>query len=381
MLAFTGLVFVLVALSYAEGTAAIPETGGAETFTRRAFNDLVGFVTGWALFLDYLIVIALSALFLPHYVGAALERRRAARLAVGHRRRASARSPRSAASGSRAARGCTGPALVVALLDLAVQALIVVLGLALVFSPETLTRRARRSHPGQDWLDDLLFAIPLGFLAYTGLETVANLAEEAREPGRTLPRSLFSAIGLVVVLTVLVATVGVTRVPGRRTAPPSSATDWLEAPLVGIVTAFDGELPPGCRRRPPRRRRALRRAASSLMAVTTSISGCARLAHSMGDARDAAARDRAARAADARLARGDRRDHVVAIAIVLIAAAARRRGEVPREHLLVRRPPRVHARPARRDPAAASASPTCRGRSAPGPDIRLARRRRAARRR
>src|SRR5512145_3307638 len=73
VLGATGLLFLLVALSYAEGTAAIPETGGAETFTRRAFNDLVGFVTGWALFLDYLIVIALSALFVPHYVGAALE--------------------------------------------------------------------------------------------------------------------------------------------------------------------------------------------------------------------------------------------------------------------------------------------------------------------
>src|SRR6478672_10311769 len=72
VLAMTGLVFCLVALSYAEGTAAMPETGGAATFTRRAYNDLVGFVTGWALFLDYLIVIALSALFLPHYVGAAL---------------------------------------------------------------------------------------------------------------------------------------------------------------------------------------------------------------------------------------------------------------------------------------------------------------------
>jgi len=50
----------------------MPETGGAETFTRRAFNDLIGFVTGWALFLDYLIVIALSALFLPHYLGHAI---------------------------------------------------------------------------------------------------------------------------------------------------------------------------------------------------------------------------------------------------------------------------------------------------------------------
>src|ERR671936_1009899 len=67
-----GALFVLVSLSYAEGTAAIPETGGAATFVRRAFNDLVGFLTGWALFLDYLIVIALSALFLPHYLSGAL---------------------------------------------------------------------------------------------------------------------------------------------------------------------------------------------------------------------------------------------------------------------------------------------------------------------
>ena len=67
-----GVFFLIVALSYAEGTAAIPETGGAATFVRRAFNDLLGFLTGWVLFLDYLIVIALSTLFLPHYLGTAL---------------------------------------------------------------------------------------------------------------------------------------------------------------------------------------------------------------------------------------------------------------------------------------------------------------------
>src|SRR3954452_829627 len=67
-----GALFLLVSLSYAEGTASIPETGGAATFTRIAFNDLVGFATGWVLFLDYLIVIALSALFMPHYLGSAL---------------------------------------------------------------------------------------------------------------------------------------------------------------------------------------------------------------------------------------------------------------------------------------------------------------------
>src|SRR5256714_1301239 len=73
ILLVVGVLFLVVSLSYAEGTAAIPETGGAATFVRRAFNDLAGFLTGWALFLDYLIVIALSALFLPHYLAAAFQ--------------------------------------------------------------------------------------------------------------------------------------------------------------------------------------------------------------------------------------------------------------------------------------------------------------------
>jgi len=72
VLLVTGVLFFVVALSYAEGTAAIPEAGGATTLVRRAFNDVFGFLTGWALFLDYLIVIALSMIFLPHYLGGAL---------------------------------------------------------------------------------------------------------------------------------------------------------------------------------------------------------------------------------------------------------------------------------------------------------------------
>lgn len=279
VLAVTGVVFVLVALSYAEGTAAIPETGGAETFTRRAFNDLVGFVTGWALFLDYLIVIALSALFLPHYVGAALE-------ADALRGR-----PWDVVAAV-AAIGVIGtvrlvrrtrlhrPALAVALLDLVVQAMIVVLGLALVLSPSALVEGLSLA-PGQDWLDDLLFAIPLGFLAYTGLETVANLAEEAREPGRTLPRSLFSAIGLVVILSVLVAVVGVSAFPAGADGTSELGSTWLEAPLVGIVTAFSEELPASLVE-VVRVAVGLSSALILLMAITTSISGCARLAHSMG---------------------------------------------------------------------------------------------------
>ena len=69
VLLLVGLLFLLVALSYAEGTAALPETGGAATFVRRAFNDQLGFLTGWVLLLDYVIVIALAAFFVPHTWG------------------------------------------------------------------------------------------------------------------------------------------------------------------------------------------------------------------------------------------------------------------------------------------------------------------------
>src|SRR5213082_3483364 len=72
VLGVVGVLFLVVTLSYAEGTTTIGETGGAATFVRVAFNDFAGFLTGWALFLDYLIVIALSALFIPHYLGLAV---------------------------------------------------------------------------------------------------------------------------------------------------------------------------------------------------------------------------------------------------------------------------------------------------------------------
>ena len=143
-------------------------------------------------------------------------------------------------------------------------------------------------------------------LAYTGLETVANLAEEAREPGRTLPRSLFSAIGLVVLLTVLVATVGMSAFPADD-GSTALGDEWLEAPIVGIVTAFE-EAAARARRRPaPDRRRPLRRPDPLRRRDDVDV----RL-HAPrpldGRARHAAARVRPARAAHARLPGGDRRD-------------------------------------------------------------------------
>jgi basic amino acid/polyamine antiporter, APA family len=239
VLLVAGAVFVLVSLSYAEGTSAIPEAGGAATFVRRAFNDLAGFATGWVLFLDFLIVMALSALFAPHYLAAAfgIESLRESPwdTIVGCALVAIVAGVRIA----RRTRLHLG-SLAIALLDLLVQGVLVLLGLAFLLSPDVL-REGLGFASGQEW-SDLAYALPLAMLAYTGLETVANLAEEATEPGRTLPRSLFSAIGLVVIVTVLIGAIGLSAYPvsGGET---DLGDEWLEAPLVGIAAAFDGSLP------------------------------------------------------------------------------------------------------------------------------------------
>ncbi len=278
VLLLTGALFFVVSLSYAEGTAALPETGGAATFVRRAFNDLAGFITGWALFLDFLIVIALSALFVPHYLGAALS---APTLRQSPWDAIIGCSVIVVIAGVRLARRTRlhAGSLAVAVLDLVVQGVLVVLGLAFLLSPHTLTAGFGFAS-GQHW-SDLAFALPLAMLAYTGLETAANLAEEAREPGRTLPRSLFSAIGLVVVVTVAIAAIGLSAYPATDGSTELGGK-WLEAPLVGIAAAFDGSLPGPVVD-------ALRVAVGIsgililVAAATTSMSGITRLTHSLAE--------------------------------------------------------------------------------------------------
>jgi len=270
-----GVLFLIVSLSYAEGTTTIRETGGAATFVRIAFNDLWGFITGWVLFLDYLIVIALSALFLPHYVAGAFFTKihRPWDVVVGcgviagigvvrliHRTR------------------LHSWALIVALVDLVTQLLLVGLGMAVLFSPDAFT--AGTSLGTTPTWHSIAFALPLAMLAYTGLETVANLAEETRRPGRDLPRSLFSAIGLVVLLYGAIAVVGLSAFPAEHGTLLGS--NWLRAPLVGIASQIRDQVPDviGV---PLQVFVGMSGALILLTAATTSISGFGRLAYSLGE--------------------------------------------------------------------------------------------------
>ena len=276
VLLIVGVLFLIVSFSYAEGTAALPETGGAATFVRRAVNDLAGFLTGWALFLDYLIVISLSALFLPHYLSgavgiSALDRKpwdvvvavcvivivAAVRLV---------RRP-----------SLYGVGIIVPALDLLTQLLLVVLGFVFLVSPHALTEGTHLgTHP--TW-GAIAFALPLAMLAFTGLETVANLAEEARTPGVDLPRSVFGAIATVVTIYVAIAVVAVSAFPGPDT---QLGTRWIRAPLLGVADSLKGELP-WLFGDALRVYVGITGALILLAAVTTSISGFTRLAYSLGE--------------------------------------------------------------------------------------------------
>jgi APA family basic amino acid/polyamine antiporter len=273
-----GILFLVISLSYAEGTAAIPETGGAATFVRKAFNDLAGFMTGWVLFLDYLIVIALSALFLPHYLAGAFQidalRRGPWDVVVGV----------CAIVGVGLVRLVRRPGfytigIFVAALDVLTQLLLLGLGFVLLAKPNALTHGLDiGSSP--TW-HSLLFALPLAMLAYTGLETVANMAEEARSPGVDLPKSVFSAVAVVVLVYVAIAYVGLSAFPVEH-GQTQLGNRWLKAPLIGISEALHGHLGSGVVAA-VRGFVGVSGALILLASVATAVSGFGRLAYSLGE--------------------------------------------------------------------------------------------------
>ena len=278
VLGVVGVLFLVVTLSYAEGTTMIGESGGAATFVRVAFNDLAGFITGWALFLDYLIVIALSALFFPHYLG----------LAIGVH--SIAQHPGDVIVGCIVIAAIAvvrllkrtrlySFSLAVPLLDLVTQLLLVVLGFAFLFSPSALT--SGLSVGTQPSWYQIAFALPLALLAYTGLETVANLAEETRQPGRDLPRSLFLGIGAVVVVTVLIALVALSAFPAPN-GTTELGTTWQRAPIMGVVYALGPHVAFWVER-VLRVYVGLTGALILLVAAATSNSGFGRLAYSLAE--------------------------------------------------------------------------------------------------
>ena len=233
-----GVIFAATAATYAEGTVRFPEAGGSSSFARHAFNELVSFGAAWAQMLNYIITIAISAFFVPHYLS----------IFWGPLRE----NPWDIVGGAvvilllvtlnivgiqESARVNIGLALV----DFATQVLLVLLGFALIFSPHVLSSNI---HWGvaPTW-SQFFLAIPVAMIAYTGIETVSNLAEEARDPVKNIPQAIkFVAVAVFVIYFTLpwiaLSALPVTKTPDGHyetllgVGPPKG---FSNDPVLGLV--------------------------------------------------------------------------------------------------------------------------------------------------
>ena len=233
-----GIIFAATAATYAEGTVRYPEAGGSSSFARHAFNELVSFGAAWAQMLVYIVTVATSAFFVPHYLSVFWEPLR--------------ENPADIVGGAivivvLVALNIVGVqeaaklSVTLAVIDFATQVLLVILGFVLVFSPEVI---ADNIHWGvaPTW-SQFAIAIPVAMLAYTGVETVSNLAEEARDPARTVPAAYKWVAGAVFAIYFTLPLVALSAMPvemidGELTtllALPPEEGGYANDPILGVV--------------------------------------------------------------------------------------------------------------------------------------------------
>src|SRR3954463_11743794 len=210
----TGFFFLCTAASYAEATTMYPEAGGSSSFARRAFNEFWSFFAAWAQMLTYVATIATSAFFVPHYLGGLFWDE------LSH-------SPGDViftviviailgAINIVGVKESTGVNVLLAVVDFLTQLLLVLIGVFLVFDPQVLVDNV---HLGvaPEWTDFVL-AIPIGMLAYTGIETVSNMSEEAKDEATTIPAAIARVRLAVFAIYFTLPAVALSALPVHKTA-------------------------------------------------------------------------------------------------------------------------------------------------------------------
>jgi basic amino acid/polyamine antiporter, APA family len=234
-----GLMFVLTTLSYVEGGAMFRERGGSSSFARHAFNELIAFVAGWAILIDYLIVAALAALSVPHYLQPV-----ASDLSTGWREIAVAVAVIAAACGLNVlnvtGRGRERTLSVLALADIALQLAVIVVGVLAVLHPDRLTDQIHLfTDPSAE---DIVYASVIAMLAYAGIEAASDLAPDIDVHPRDLKRivSLGAvAVPLVYAGMAAIALMAVPVVAGPQGPETALGGEFVQAPVLGVVSAYD----------------------------------------------------------------------------------------------------------------------------------------------
>ncbi len=228
-----GVFFQLTAMTYAEGASLHPERGGSAVFARYAFNELISFVAGWAIVLDYTILVAVTALTVPSYLAAFWAPLGRGGLRIGVALAVIAFVALDNLTGVSVRR--LRRRIVVTAADLGLQAAIIVLGLILVFHPHRLTQSI---HLGSaPTASNLAFALPIAVIAFTGLEAAASLAGEVSATVSEIRRLVGGGAALIVLIYVGIALVGVAALPVHH-GISDLGVHHLNAPVLGVVEAF-----------------------------------------------------------------------------------------------------------------------------------------------
>jgi APA family basic amino acid/polyamine antiporter len=231
-LGVAGILFIFTALTYAEGTAALPEAGGSASFTRHAFGDTAGFTAGWALMLSYIVTISISAFTIPPYLGFFWEPFKT-----------------SPVIGTFTSIGIVFFLMLInvigvretsfinisaTVIDILTQISLVVIGFVLLFNPTVLFHRIVDNWPT---IDNLVIGIALATIAYTGIETMSQMAEETKRPETNVPRALVMMIVAVLVIFAGISLVSLSAMPVEELA-----SEWARDPVAGIANYLPLEI-------------------------------------------------------------------------------------------------------------------------------------------
>jgi len=232
-LALAGIAFFCTTLTYAEMASALPEAGGSASFARHAFNDLVSFIAGWALLLDYIVTIAISVFSIGPYLsyffpvlkmGMANVTFSVAVLAV------------LLVLNIIGIKESTRVSLLLCVFDMATQATIILIGAFFLLNLPYLFHHMRIGVAGVDWSPtwpQFWKGVSMAMVAYIGIESIAQLGGEARNASRSVPRAHMLTMAALFVMYFGISAVALSAIP-----PKVLATQYLEDPLAGIAAAM-----------------------------------------------------------------------------------------------------------------------------------------------
>jgi basic amino acid/polyamine antiporter, APA family len=234
----SGLLFGLTALTYVEGGAMFRERGGSSTFARHAFNELIAFIAGWAILIDYLIVIALAALSVPHYLEPVSGDLSDPGWEIGI---ATAVIVLVCVLNifNVTGRGRQRSLALLALADLGLQLAVIVVGALVVMHPDRLTEHIHLFTTPS--FRDIVYSAVVAMLAYAGIEAASDLAPDIDVSRRDLSR--IASLGAVAVPLVYagmaaIALMAVPVVGGPHGPHTALGGEFVEEPILGVVSAF-----------------------------------------------------------------------------------------------------------------------------------------------